>query len=261
MKPRNREINIFNMSLLDILCGALGTFCFLMLVLFPFYSQDKGTAKAPDVPPGVDPKTYDQAMARIKQLEDTLKQFQDYAAQLEAKMKQATAQGNQAQAEAQDLRQKNNQLRMRNPILVLASFDAQDGNLIEVVEDDTCPVAPGKPRPPLDPTKLQIPYWTGDRSINGSATATFMLRDAPACQFKFSVKFIKHPQTNPPMQGHICVQTEDDFQVSSVIYNTREQVAIPIATVTVAQDLKQTIQLTVPKENTVQPGRSNPSGQ
>ena len=50
MKPRNREINIFNMSLLDILCGALGTFCFLMLVLFPYYNQDKGRSKAPDVP-------------------------------------------------------------------------------------------------------------------------------------------------------------------------------------------------------------------
>jgi len=38
MKSRNREINIFNMSLLDILCGALGTFCFLMLTLLPYYS-------------------------------------------------------------------------------------------------------------------------------------------------------------------------------------------------------------------------------
>jgi hypothetical protein len=31
MKRRNREVNIFNMSLLDILCGTLGAFCFLML--------------------------------------------------------------------------------------------------------------------------------------------------------------------------------------------------------------------------------------
>ncbi len=37
MKARNREINIFNMSLLDILCGALGAFCFLMLSLLPYY--------------------------------------------------------------------------------------------------------------------------------------------------------------------------------------------------------------------------------
>jgi len=37
MKPRNREINIFNMSLLDVLTGALGAFCFMTLSLFPYY--------------------------------------------------------------------------------------------------------------------------------------------------------------------------------------------------------------------------------
>lgn len=37
MKRRNREVNIFNMSLLDILCGALGAFCFMMLSLLPYY--------------------------------------------------------------------------------------------------------------------------------------------------------------------------------------------------------------------------------
>jgi hypothetical protein len=41
MKARSREINIFNMSLLDILCGALGAFCFMMLTLFPYYTRAK----------------------------------------------------------------------------------------------------------------------------------------------------------------------------------------------------------------------------
>lgn len=41
MKRRNREVNIFNMSLLDILCGALGAFCFLMLTLFPDHIKAK----------------------------------------------------------------------------------------------------------------------------------------------------------------------------------------------------------------------------
>jgi transposase-like protein len=214
MKPRNREINIFNMSLLDILCGALGTFCFLMLVLFPFYSQDKGEAKAPEVPKQqIDPKTYEQAMARLRQLEETLKQFQEYAAQLEAKLKQMTAQTNQAQAEAQELRQQNAQLRMRNPILVLASFGPQEGNAIEIDEDDNCAVPPGKQRPPIDPAKNQGPFWTGDRSIFGSAVATYLVRDAPACQFKFFLKILKHPPANPVMQGNVLVQTGDDFQV------------------------------------------------
>ena len=255
MKPRNREINIFNMSLLDILCGALGTFCFLMLVLFPFYSQDKGEAKAPELPKEqIDPKTYEQAMARIKQLEDSLKQFQQYAAQLEAKLKQMTAQSNQAQGEAQDLRQQNATLRMRNPILVLASFNAQDGNAIELAENDNCAVQQGKQRPPIDVTKNQSPFWNGDRIIYGPSTSTYMVRDAPACQFKFFLKVIKHPQTNPVMQGTVAVQTMDAFQVSPVIYNSREQVAIPVAVVTVSEDLKQAIQIAVPQEYTTPPG-------
>jgi uncharacterized protein YoxC len=37
MRARRREINIFNMSLLDILCGALGAFCFMMIVALPYY--------------------------------------------------------------------------------------------------------------------------------------------------------------------------------------------------------------------------------
>jgi hypothetical protein len=37
VKPRNREVNIFNMSVLDLLTGALGAFCFLTLALFPSY--------------------------------------------------------------------------------------------------------------------------------------------------------------------------------------------------------------------------------
>jgi len=49
MKPRKREVEIFNMSLLDILCGALGAFCFMMLALFPDYVHAR---KA-----GIKPKT------------------------------------------------------------------------------------------------------------------------------------------------------------------------------------------------------------
>src|SRR5207237_77329 len=43
MRARQREVNIFNMSLLDILCGALGAFCFMMLVLLPYYRPPSNT--------------------------------------------------------------------------------------------------------------------------------------------------------------------------------------------------------------------------
>jgi hypothetical protein len=51
VKVRRREVNIFNMSLLDILCGALGAFCFMMLTLFPSYisARDKGEFYGRDI--------------------------------------------------------------------------------------------------------------------------------------------------------------------------------------------------------------------
>jgi hypothetical protein len=48
MRARNREVNIFNMSLLDILCGALGAFCFMMLSLFPYQAKVKELQKLLD---------------------------------------------------------------------------------------------------------------------------------------------------------------------------------------------------------------------
>lgn len=51
MKVRRREVNIFNMSLLDILCGALGAFCFMMLTLFPSYiaARDRDQTYGKDI--------------------------------------------------------------------------------------------------------------------------------------------------------------------------------------------------------------------
>ncbi len=40
MRPRNREINIFNLSMLDVICGSLGTFILLMIILLPYYKKD-----------------------------------------------------------------------------------------------------------------------------------------------------------------------------------------------------------------------------
>jgi hypothetical protein len=56
MRARSREVNIFNMSLLDILTGMLGAFLFLMLGLVPYYTKaqkqnNSGGANGPTEPP------------------------------------------------------------------------------------------------------------------------------------------------------------------------------------------------------------------
>jgi hypothetical protein len=74
MRRRNREVNIFNMSLLDILCGALGAFCFMMLSLFPDHAKVKDLqAKLGAAEHNSNSGTAQQAQ---KDLEDARKQLQ-----------------------------------------------------------------------------------------------------------------------------------------------------------------------------------------
>src|SRR5579872_1200589 len=250
MKPRNREINIFNMSLLDILCGALGTFCFMMLVLFPFYSQDKGAGKRPDVQQGVDPKTFEEAKARIQQLEDKLKEFQNYADQMESKVKQMEAKDRQRQGDIQQLQDRAQRAEMRNPLFSVAAFGGlQEGEQIQMyIESDRV----GRNKTPgekVDPTKRQGGQFTGDLEASGLSAvyAYYMIRDTPAGNYRVFLKVMK---LNPghTLTGWVVVTGNDIFE-SIGVQSDKDKVAIPVAVVTVADDYKCKTQVVVPAEN------------
>jgi len=251
MKPRNREINIFNMSLLDVLCGALGAFCFMMLVLFPFYSQDKGVAKAPDVPPaGVDPATYDQAMARIKELEELVKKFQNYSSQADAEEKRQEAENRQLQADLKKAQDRNEQLEMRKPMLAVGRFALNDGDFVQIYVEDERVGASGRKNDKVDPTKNQDSNFNGDFATRGEGVGLsyFLVRDAPTGEYRVFVKIIKHPSSNAPIRGFVTVEVEGKFEVTPTFTVTQEHVAIPVAVVTTDQDRKQSIRIVLPKE-------------
>jgi hypothetical protein len=89
MKSRNREVNIFNMSLLDILCGTLGAFCFLMLALLPDHIKAKQLQQQIEqmsTPEGKD------AEARAKQAEEEAREAKRRAEEAEEKARKARAQ-------------------------------------------------------------------------------------------------------------------------------------------------------------------------
>src|ERR1051325_4235850 len=154
MKPRNREINIFNMSLLDILCGALGTFCFLMLVLFPFYKPNQSSSVQHPEEKGVDPKTYSEAMARSRDLE--------------AKLNSCRAQAQDCRDHQQKAEKQVRSLEMRSPLIISALFDGPD-DFDLYVEDDDVSTTTGKPAPRVDPVQKQNTFWPGDRHLDCSA--------------------------------------------------------------------------------------------
>ena len=129
MKPRNREVNIFNMSLLDILCGALGAFCFMMLSLLPYYrppgkniniSQEQKEL-LDEVQKIKDLAERLKNTSRAEDLTELVKQLKEMIAKLENEIKQLQGQVNALYAENEDLKKRiaqlepeNRQLRARN---------------------------------------------------------------------------------------------------------------------------------------------------
>ena len=111
MRARRREINIFNMSLLDILCGALGAFCFMMLVALPYY-----------IPPGSAPdlrKSQEETEKLMRDLEQmkerlpdqkSIDEMEDMLRRLEEQVKALQGQVNILTAEKEELKRQVDQL-------------------------------------------------------------------------------------------------------------------------------------------------------
>ncbi len=159
MKPRNREINIFNMSLLDVLCGALGAFCFMMLVLFPYYKPAQ-QSNPPPTPP--------------QNCEDCMKQHGQMREQMET------------------LNQRNTQLEMRNPFTVemVPRFPGYDLDLY--IEDDRVADDGTKSAKP-DVKVEQDRKFGGDRYLGGRGQypELWMIRDAPKGAYRVYYKVMK----------------------------------------------------------------------
>ncbi len=253
MKARNREINIFNMSLLDILCGALGTFCFLMLVLFPYYSIGKNAKQAPEIPPGVDPKTLEQAKARIEQLEETLKKFQNFAQDSQNQATQAQAQAQQFQAQNKQLRDQNARLKFRNPFLAEADFQLAPGDQAQVAEEDGRESDDGKVKGArLDPNKIQGAVFNGDLVAIGGRSSYWLVRDGPSDKYKFFFKVVKHDVSKGPLVVGGSILSSDGFKEIPRFFVAQERAMVPLGTVTTSRgkdgDYVTQIDIDVPKE-------------
>jgi hypothetical protein len=208
MRARSREINIFNMSLLDILCGALGAFCFMMLVLLPYYkppgkeadlhNQEVRTQDLLDELEKLRARAQDSAVAQ--QMTELAQKLQDNVKQLQGQLNQLSAENDQLKSQNESLTAKNDkqalQLDMRHPFLVTSvTYPSQELDMY--LESDSMSEKKTS-NPPFDPTKQHQPnFFAGDVSAwwAGRGVSIWMTRDAPPrSHYKLYVKI-------PPMAG------------------------------------------------------------
>ena len=237
MRANRREINIFNMSLLDILCGALGAFCFMMLVALPYYKPATNAAEIQKQREKTEQLMRDieklsqnlDKPGAARDLEDLLKQLQAQIQSLQGQVnqltgeneqlrnqkeqlatqneqlttqnKQLTDQNQQLTAQNQKLAQENRQMRQREPFLILAQNDL-GAELDLYLDDIVSKNEKGQRNPPFDPTKKRnMPFWPGDTNAYAPAhgVIAWVVRDTPAGS-KMHV-FVKVPAESVLVRG------------------------------------------------------------
>jgi len=180
MRARSREINIFNMSLLDVLCGALGAFCFMMLTLFPYYSSNK-QENPPPLPPAPPPAAVPDG-ADSEQLRAHID-----------KLNQQIADLNQQQAQArQQLQSAQSKLDTREPLGIQIWWLGGDHDIdIYLQQLQT------KQGPP-DLTKKQPSIFRGDFRSDWTTTPgseTWMMSDTPVSTHNLYFKLMDQKPT------------------------------------------------------------------
>jgi hypothetical protein len=202
MRARSREINIFNMSLLDILCGALGAFCFMMLVLLPYYKppgketdlhdQEVKTQELLDELEKLRGRAQDSAVAQ--QMAQLVQKLQEQMKQQQGQLNQLAAENDQLKNQNQNLAAKNSrqsaQLDMRHPFLISSvSTPAQE---LDIYLDSDTLSEKKLANPPFDPSKAHHSiFFTGDIASFAAerGIASWVTRDVPAnSRYKLYVK-------------------------------------------------------------------------
>ena len=213
MRARAREINIFNMSLLDILCGALGAFCFMMLVLLPYYKPPRSATdlhkqevQTQDLLRQLEKLRESAKDATLaQQMAETMRKLDEQLKQMHGQLNQLTAVNEQLKAENQDLTARNQKqsgyITMRHPFLTVATANPPDREIDLYLENDN--ISEEKTRnPPFDPAKPHqgrfwtgdVPWWSADRGV-----AVWVTRDAPpGIHYKVYVKRVEQPEHRDP---------------------------------------------------------------
>ena len=100
MKSRSREINIFNMSALDLFASALGAFILISVVLFPYFPNT-----------GDSQERVDEVKARLEQSDARLQETSAQLEQSDARLQQTSARLEQANAQLAQLENAQGELQ------------------------------------------------------------------------------------------------------------------------------------------------------
>ncbi len=215
MRSSSREVNIFNMSLLDILCGALGAFCFLMLVLFPSY-ENKVKAGGNDTAALEDELRRTQAELQrerdkaakgktgdVQEMNRQLKQAEDAWHKAEARARDAEGKLQKARSEARDAQEQASQATGRaeaakRPLVVEAMW-SNPADEVNVYVRYLGKSEKGTVAPAFDPNVRPQTSYIGDNWFTWTGHEMWLLRDTPTGEYEVYYRLAKRADPRQPV--------------------------------------------------------------
>ncbi len=183
MKVRNREISIFNLSMMDVISGAMGAFLIIMIILARYYKSDTIDTKSllklqQALVAATDGLDEAQQMLAEPQLNadniknelvratDNVRRAQGELVNLRDRLDQAKAQIDRLNKRVEDLEYK---LDTWHPALFKVDWTCgADGSDIDMyLESDNLTVK-GNRMPPFDPGKQQWSFFSDDGYLDAS---------------------------------------------------------------------------------------------
>lgn len=196
MRRRNREINIFSLSMLDVISGAMGAFLIIMIVLMPYYRREHIDYQAENA------ALRDQLTeaARWAEAAETRAAAADEAAR-EAQAAAASAR-DQAEQQVEEQRQRADALarKLAKTFLVIyVRWNTLDDVDLHVIDpsgaefDFTMKKIPGRPGELSEDTQI------------GPGTEVWEVRDAPPGEYQVYVRLYADRDSRKPasVQGRI----------------------------------------------------------
>lgn len=160
MKPRNREIQIFNLSMLDVISGAMGAFLIVMVVLLPAYKNK-------------DAALNDEDAERLQQENQDLRETID-------ELQQKLAQASRPQQPAAPPPQR----KTEDPFLSFIGFPTGDGNAYLKCSANT--------NPNSAVTSADFNYRAGQPLLLMSQNSMLVVRPRPA-EYEFICNLLSGP--------------------------------------------------------------------
>jgi len=227
MRRRNREITIFNLSMLDVISGAMAAFLIIMVVLMPYYRKEHIDYQAIIAElQGQLAQAQQQAQAAEAAARAAQSAAADAAEQIRAA--QAAAAAANAQAQAQSERAEGLARKLAKTFLVLyVRWNTRDDIDLHVIDPS------GAEFNFQRKTISGRPGELSEDTTDGPGTEVWEIRDAPPGEYRILVRLYAAKDRAKPVSIQGRVFHRDDSQaLRTTQLSTAGQVA-PLATIVV----------------------------